>query len=57
MMTGEEDFPRTFEEWEALWDDRRRDVEGDGYKVVFVDVIPAAFAKFCKARAKPGELG
>ncbi|MCW5737399.1 MAG: hypothetical protein KIS73_24960 [Enhydrobacter sp.] len=52
-MTGEEDFPRTFEEWEALWDDRHRDVEGDGHKAVFVDVIPAAFAKFCKARGKP----
>jgi hypothetical protein len=53
-MKVEEDFPRTFGEWEALWDDRRREVEGDGYKPVLVDVVPEAFARWLKSRSKPG---
>ena len=53
MIIGEEDFPRTFGEWQALWDHRRKEEEGDGHKPVFVKVIPTAFAKFCKVHGKP----
>ena len=48
MMEAEEEFPRTFGEWQALWDDHRKEEEedGNGYNVRFVDVLPAAYAKF-----------
>lgn len=54
LMSREEDFPRTFAEWAAFWDDRRREEEGNGYAVRFVDVVPEAFARWIKARNKPG---
>ena len=53
MMKAEEEFPRTFGEWAALWDDRRKEEEGNGYNVRFVDVLPVAFAKFCSSRKIP----
>lgn len=53
MMKNEEEFPRTFGEWEALWDDRRKEEEGNGYNVRFVDVVPEAFAKYCSSRKLP----
>lgn len=52
LMTGQEDFPSTFKEWKALWEDRRQDIESDGYRVAFVNVAPTAFAKFCKVHRK-----
>jgi hypothetical protein len=49
LMVGEEDFPRTFREWTALWERRRLMEERDhGYDVVFIDVIPASFASYCE---------
>lgn len=53
LMMAEEEFPRSYEEWQSLWDDRRREEEGNGFKVIWIDVIPEAFAKFCRARSKP----
>ena len=52
MIISEEDFPRTFGEWQALWEGRRKE-EGDEHRPVFVKVIPTAFAKFCKVHGKP----
>lgn len=54
IMAGEEGFPRTFEEWDALWEERRRELEGDGYRIVFIDVAPAAFARWLRDRQKTG---
>ena len=54
LMKLEEDFPRTFEEWTAFWDDRKQEEEGNGYAVRFVDVVPEAFARWLKSRGKPG---
>jgi hypothetical protein len=53
MMKAEEEFPRTFGEWQALWDDRRKEEEGNGYNVRLIDVPPLAFAKFCSSRKIP----
>lgn len=53
LMLAEEEFPRSYGEWDALWTDRRKEVESEGYKPVFIDVIPEAFGKFCKARKLP----
>jgi hypothetical protein len=53
LMLGEEEFPRSYADWQALWDDRRSEVESEGYKPVFVDVIPEAFGKFCTTRKLP----
>ena len=47
LMVGEEDFPRTFREWTALWERRRLVEERDhGYDVVFIDVVPASLASY-----------
>jgi hypothetical protein len=54
LMKLEEEFPRTHEEWTAFWDDRRREEEGNGYKVRFVPIDVRAFSGFCKTRKKPG---
>ena len=49
LMVGEEDFPRTFREWTALWERRRLEEERDhGYDVVFIDVVPVSFANYCE---------
>lgn len=53
LMKDEEEFPRTYGEWLALWEDRAKEVAGEGYKAVSVTVIPEAFGKFCKARKLP----
>jgi hypothetical protein len=53
LMADEEEFPRSYADWRALWDERRSEVEGEGYKAVFIDVLPEAFSRFCKARGWP----
>jgi hypothetical protein len=53
LMISEEEFPRGFGEWAALWDDRRKEEESNGYNVRFVDIVPEAFAKFCSTRKIP----
>jgi hypothetical protein len=53
LMKEEEEFPRSYGEWQALWEDRRKEVESEGYKAVFVTVLPEAFGKYCKARKLP----
>ncbi len=58
LMAGEDDFPRTFAEWTALWERRRFEEERDhGYQVVFVDVVPAGFAIFCRNMNFPPNWG
>lgn len=53
LMQGEEDFPATFDEWTRLWAGRHLEEEREGRKVVLIEVVPAAFAKFCKTRDLP----
>lgn len=54
LMQGEEDFPATFDEWTRLWAGRHLEEEREGRKVLLIEVVPAAFAKFCKTRSLPG---
>jgi hypothetical protein len=42
------DHPTCIGEWQVFWDDRRREVDSDGYYAVLVQVMPATFAKFCQ---------
>lgn len=53
LMRSETNFPATYAEWQALWLRRRREEEQRGFRVIFVDVRPAAFAQFCKGFIPP----
>lgn len=53
LMVGEEDFPSSFDEWTKLWAGRHIEEEREGRKIVLIEVVPAAFAKFCKTRDLP----
>jgi hypothetical protein len=58
LMVVEKDFPRTYAEWVALWESRRFEEERvHGYRVVFVDVVPATFAIFCRNMNFPTSWG
>ncbi|HTR86222.1 MAG TPA: hypothetical protein VMI56_17190 [Reyranella sp.] len=51
IMKAEEDFPAEYTAWLSLWARRRREEEQDhGYRVVFVDVPPAGFERYCLDR-------
>lgn len=53
LMTRERDFPANYAEWQALWARRRREEEQRGYRVIFVDVVPANFVEYCKQITPP----
>jgi hypothetical protein len=55
LMAGEGDFPPTYPTWMALWAKRRLEEERDhGFRVVFVDVVPAALKAFLQKRDSHG---
>jgi hypothetical protein len=53
IMKGEDSFPPTYARWQALWEVRRKQEEGSGFNIQFIDVQPSGFANFCKTRELP----